>query len=251
MIFFIFDLRLVSYFLRKSPYIRASYLIGSDRHKADNSHPLIPNEMTPVVYIKSGRLVDPFGIIATALLRSSMCSYPMSSSPLRLIPGSTIPTNLFFAAFNAAIVGISTESLSDRCEHQSSFHQHVALVLRKGRIGSGDDDSSDLRMNIAVHNPCPLCSESEDLLPSIGLGIVRAVDLANKLYHIIHPIELNPELNEETNVISLTKGYMQLPAVLLLTNLQSLSPYVTSDTVGEGSGIKATRSNVKRRSYNK
>lgn len=232
---------MISYFLRHSQYLKGG----------------IPDSLSPgeadcadTVYVKSGGLVDPSCSIAKALLLSDVSSFPMSDVGLRLLPGESVPFALFPAVFNASVVGISRVHrtvVDTPCVHGLVDGKSVPLFQRKA-------NGSVNRFHIKVNDRA--CCKLE---PCDGLGVCRAVDTVNNLFHIIEPVPVcsNDTADESSTNTSaeqyldrkvyLSKGSMQLPTIMTYVADLPYHPYLSGDSVGEGSSSMKGRSNVKRR----
>lgn len=239
--------RLVSYFLRHSNLIQGGNpSTPALNNTASDGDATVAN--TEFVYIKSGGLVDSSCMIAKALLLSEVFSYRMNNTRLRLLPGESIPHSLLPAAFNASIVGVAhVRKVQCLCPHGVSESKNVSLIQHEP---SGSVCNFDIFVD---EQSCPSCPP---LLPCVSLSICRVVDTKNQMYHIISPVRAS---NDDVNSISSSgdiasvgsmcflKGSMQLPTILTYISNFPHHPYISGDSVGEGSSSMKGRSNVKRR----
>lgn len=158
-------------------------------------------------YIRKGTIVDGTGALAVALMGCVPLGVHFSEVILQ-VQSMSVPPRLILAALNASIVGIV--SYAKDLDERSVGIQRVTLSSRGRSEGGGDgmDSSSrsigfdttgspssrrqediedgsefDITYNIADNG-----SQSGDLPSSLGLGIVRAVDLERQLLYIITPL---------------------------------------------------------------
>lgn len=102
---------------------------------------------------------------------------------------------------------------------------------------------------LSKEHPCPLQIEDYPICSCVGLGIIRAVDVATKSFFITTP----EPLSKLKNVNVLLKGEMELPSALLLSGqiIQEKTPYLTTSSLakeGSGSAEMKSRNNIKRKS---
>lgn len=232
--------RLVSYFLRHSTFIKGRYPTGIEAEKET------PGD---AVYIKSGGLVDPSCSVAKALLLADVVSLPMADTRLRLLPGEAIPYQLLPAVFNGSVVGVARVCRSTQlCEHKCQESRPIPLTLRQL-----DADPLWFEINIDEHQ-CSECPSFQLLRPCESLSVCRVVDVLHRMYHIILPVKahlgglVGSGNSKATHYNScLLKGSMQLPTVMTHIANFPFHPYLSGDSVGEGSSAMKGRSNVKRR----
>jgi hypothetical protein len=228
----------VAYFLRDH-----AGLIQHTPHYQRSVGDAAPDQSPPVLYIKTGSLVDPSGVIPRALMMMPIASYPTRSTAMYRTGPHALAGELLLAAFNASLVSVSLmPSLNG--EGRSSTRQinltgHMAdgpftcSVLRYERSG---DPSSDLM----------------PLLPIEGLGIVRAVDPVSGYIHIVHPPSVLTQLVTSSSsrdlLPVLSRGPAAAPQALTYAPSLPLHPFASSDVVGEGAASMKARYILKRRS---
>jgi hypothetical protein len=253
---------MVSYFLSRSKYL--------DQITTPSS-PSSPIPSPTPVNIRSGVCRDPLGHIPTALLHSLEDSLPISRSCFHLI-GSNIPPRLILAAFNIAIVGISTASFPSAALSSSSMSSrpsfgyntcHLQIPTEVISMITPSHDSSLTTHNSGISRfylNYAMNQTSVHLLPCKGLGIVSDVDLLQSLVHLITPEDLPTDPiafstssgNPFSSMVHLSRGSMQLPPLLTYNdNGQVCAPYHCSENFGEGSASLSARTNLKRRSHGK
>jgi hypothetical protein len=183
-------------------------------------------------------------MIAAALLAHPAQSYDISRVSIRISNDGNFPVNLSLAAINASIVAMCAD-VPD-CECRTSHRRVVPLRLRcmnNDTLGPFVDSFA-----IRVHETSGACSATTDLQPCLCMGIVRAIDISQRKLEFVHPPDEFVSVAYDTNNLTVIRGSQQLPNILYSLCPAPLQVYMTSDSVGEGSGAKQTRGNVKRRS---
>ena len=159
-------------------------------------------------HIRKGALVDTAGAISLKFMESIPLGVRFSEIVLQVQSGS-VPPRLMLAAMNASMVGIvyyprhhaqqftSTSSSSGvdciRRVRLRSPRCHAAsrqgLFDREGANGEEEwKEEEDLSMS-EFDIYCNVGSESQEELPvCLGLGIVRAIDIEERLIYLLTPL---------------------------------------------------------------
>lgn len=179
------------------------------------------------VLVRNGAIIDLQGQIALKFLSQTPYTVPFSKLILCMLPYSTdLPLRLFLSAINASIVGIQV--LPD------DFNTDTTSLLSKRLRYEG----SEFDISIALEVP---------ILPCAGLGVVRAVDIANQSLYLSTPLA-EDILTKKNSRICLIKGNnMPVPTCIVYSPLLPCFPYMSNESSGEGSAQLRTRNNVKRR----
>ena len=232
-------LRIVSYFLRKHIDMRT--------HVGNNNN--IEESREVSVYIRNGTLVDKFGMIARALLKSSSFPTPLRNLSFQCLASDVSP-NLLLAAVNASLVGLVKSHSSTRV---------------KLEYGACEEDASNENLNLSVEIFAEQTAGSSGVdawrSPCYGVGIVRGIDLEKEEIILLAPSTLSQKLSEysKDEKLRLVRGPISVPTQLVHIPQESgggetgethhTIPYTTFESAGDGSEKAKARNNVRRRSY--
>lgn len=180
------------------------------------------------LYIRSGAVGDPRGHIFAALHHESQCTVHLDNIVFSVIGASIVP-RLTLAAFNMSLVAISFE--------MPEYIRTAQLVLRE--------------KHFAIHvNSAPLHS----VCPCLGYGIVVEVNIENSSVSLLVPNALQERISSTVTLggkVHIIRGQLNLSSSMLFAPELCSSPYMTAESMGEGSSILRKRSNVKRRGQEK
>ena len=214
------------------------------------------------IYIRNGALVDKQGAIAAIFAGLKPWVAPSSAVALGSL-ADDVPAHLLPALMNASLVGV--------CESEND--QVLSLQINcSSEVNRGNNDDE----NIVAPAPVPAVFNTRQELvgsvghlamtPCIGLGVVRSINLQQKQFHLLSPIDPNkgskfcagsagrPGREDRSqgpaaSPVALVRGSMVLPVALLFSPALPCHPYLTSASAGDGAAQTRARNNVKRRIY--
>lgn len=177
------------------------------------------------MFVRRGSLVDPAGTLALAVMEFHPFRVSMSEVIFQ-VQSTGLPPRLILAAMNASVVGIvchaavkrgeecsfvkkvrlsakpiSVETDADRMQIDYEVNRADSTLLNdiqsdgetegegEGEAqGEGSDSSNSCEFEIN-YTICDDATCERELPMSIGIGIVRAIDLENQLLYILTPID--------------------------------------------------------------
>jgi hypothetical protein len=207
------NLRLISYFL--GDQIALKKYTSSKTNNASDKTP------DGVISISNAAVSDPSGRIAEAMLRLLPYAIPFDSIAFRFLSHDTVSPRLTLAAFNASVVGITSNATAATAFHRFTMPSTNEFSLDIDSIRP--DDRASIR-------------------PCIGIGIVRVIDISEQTLCLISPALLDGQA-----CLSLLRGSLMLPTSLYYTPDLAIHPFMTAEIHGEGSNTMKPRTNVKRK----
>lgn len=210
----------------------------------------------PPLYIKTGNLVDPTGILARRLLALRVASYPLAGTGLYRTGPHALSSSLLLAALNTSLVSVSF-ACNDATSESLNGGRTTRIELVSAGSGSGGGDQTDddcgVRCSILRYDAAQVAGVAQPLLPVAGIGIVRAIDPASGYIHVAHPPSVLAGVAAASSasphlIPVLSRGPAVPPQAITYAPTLPLHPYASSDVVGEGAASMKSRYNVKRRS---
>lgn len=215
-------LRLVSYFVgcgteghegreaRGSKNLAGVVQEGISRAGGGSSSCVSANAFWPGgATLRGGALYDQQHEVAALLSRRKPRRVPWIAVRIRVMNGP-VPPNLMLHAINGALVGLVADPDPRNVGAEAA--------------GKGYDTTGGGLV----------CLEETPLRPCVGLGLVRSVDVEQRVLYILTPEPL--EVLKEVNV--LVKGSLQLPMDMLYDPNWCSHPYFSAEAVG-GEVIKS------------
>ncbi len=218
-------LRLTSYFLRKSSYL---HQITHDDTTVDRPE---ASQIAHSLYIRNGTIVDSYGHISIALVKNMYFYAPFDKISIRVNNNSPgLAPRLILAVINASIVGITAHS---SCVNDKS----VTLVC---------PTNPSHEFNV-VYNTINI--DDLQIIPCLGLGIIRAVDTSAESLLIIPPLG-GTLVDDSHSKLCVIRSNIAMPNIFIYGSHLPFYPYMSSESTGEGSTEMKSRTNVKRRRDN-
>ena len=227
---------MISYFLRDSVYIQKEFELW--RTLSSSSSSSLP------VYLKNGSIIDPKGMIATALLKAPSLKTSLSSVSLRSFTGAFSP-RLVLALFNFSLVGVTISDTNDGQARRENTILRMKYPSNTGEVNVVCDYDPD---GVARLPPSP-CE---------GIALVHSIDpirqnikmmTTSRMYNTLKSSSSKRASQFRTTLIR-GSNTMTLPVVMSYHPLCGFPfmPYQTGELAGEGVGsMKVGRNNVKRK----
>jgi hypothetical protein len=186
------------------------------------------------VLVRNSALVDPLGLLAVGTVSQAPYAVPFSRLVLGTLPAAgDLPVRLMLAAMNASLVGILVIPAVEGYAQGSSGEPASSVCKKRLRHGENEFD-----LSYTTEIP---------ILPCVGLGIIRAVDIASERILLTTPVDEQLLMAQNTKLLLVKGNGLQVPTALTYSPLLPCFPYMSSESAGEGSAQLRTRNNVKRR----